>query len=149
MAIRAHEIPVLVEAGPMQGVMIRDALSGEEEEPALAPMSRGTAVPSDAERLQASAGHRDQVLLKWIDAERIFYFVVVEATVGAVGAHHEARPLPKEGRSDRVVGEVHVIEGAEHRSRRRHLHRRLMMRAAPEIALADMAGTALRRPDKT
>jgi len=47
MALGAHEIPVLIELGPVQNVIVLDVLFGIEMKPALAAFFLLTAVPGD------------------------------------------------------------------------------------------------------
>src|SRR5262249_35865436 len=54
MALRAHEIPVLIQLGPMQDVVVLDLLVRVEMEPALAALLLGPAVPGDRQRLQTA-----------------------------------------------------------------------------------------------
>ena len=51
MAIRAHVIPVLIQLGPMQRVVVLDLLVRVEVKPALAPLLLWAAVPGDRQRL--------------------------------------------------------------------------------------------------
>ena len=71
MALRAHEIPVLVQPGPVQHVVVLDLLVRIEMEPALAALVLRPAVPGERQRLQAAVGKLDQILLQRIDAERV------------------------------------------------------------------------------
>src|SRR5262245_39419839 len=47
VALRAHEVPVLVQFRPVQDVVVRDCLVWIEVEPALAPIFLWTAVPGE------------------------------------------------------------------------------------------------------
>ena len=135
MAIGAHVVPVLIDTGPVASVTRRDLLTGIQKEPPLAAALARARVPGDSQRLQTSAGHRDEILLQRIYAERKFDFVVMQRAVRSVGAYHEARSISKEARRDAVVIEAGAIEVAQHRRRVRRLHRQLMVRAAPESIL--------------
>src|SRR5512134_2583627 len=55
MAVRAHEIPVLLAPGPVQLVAVRNLLVGIKVEPALATLFPGSRVPCDGQRLHAPA----------------------------------------------------------------------------------------------
>ena len=64
VALGALQVPVLVQASPVQRVLGVDLLLGVEVEPALPARGLGPAVPGDGERLQPATGKRDQVLLQ-------------------------------------------------------------------------------------
>ena len=63
VAFGAHEVPVLVEPGPVQDVVMADRLVRIERKPALPALVLRPAVPGDGERLQAPIGKSDQILL--------------------------------------------------------------------------------------
>ena len=73
MALRAHEIPVLVQLSPMQDVIVFDLLVRIEMEPTLATLLLRTSVPGDRERLQPSVREFDEILLQRIDPEGVFH----------------------------------------------------------------------------
>jgi hypothetical protein len=54
MAFGAHEIPVLIELGPMQNVIVLDLLSGVEMNPALPAFILRPGIPRDGQGLDAS-----------------------------------------------------------------------------------------------
>ena len=148
MAIGAHVVPILIDAGPVASVTRRDLLAGIQKEPPLAATLARPRIPGDSQRLQTSAGHRDQILLQRIYAERKFDFVIMQRAVGAVGAYHEARSISIEARCDAVVIEAGAIEVAQHRRRVRRLHRQLMVRAAPQSFFALVTACALGGSDE-
>lgn len=115
MAIGAHVIPVLIDARPVPGVPRRDLLSGIQKEPPLAAARAWPRVPGDPQRLQASARHRDEILLQRINAERVPDFVLMKRAVRAVGTHHELGATTVEARRDAVVIEARMIEVAQDR----------------------------------
>src|SRR3954467_13008763 len=57
VALGAHEVPVLVQLGPMQDIVVADLLMGIEVEPALAAVVLRTAVPGDRQRLGQPPGN--------------------------------------------------------------------------------------------
>ena len=63
MTFGAHVIPVLLQAGPVEGVFMRQVLAGIEMKPALSALLLRPAVPGDAQRLIAAVRKTDQVLL--------------------------------------------------------------------------------------
>src|SRR5205807_9119644 len=110
MALRAHEIPVLVQLGPMQDVVVLDLFVRVEMKPALAALLLGTRVPGDGERLQPPVGKLDQILPQWIDPERVFDLESRELAVRPVGLHQELAVLPEEARVNSVIIEAGVVE---------------------------------------
>ena len=63
MALRAHKIPILVQLGPVQNIVVLDLLVRVEMEPAVTSLLFRPAVPGDRKRLNASIWKLDQVLL--------------------------------------------------------------------------------------
>jgi hypothetical protein len=139
VTLRAHEVPVLVDAGPVQTVAGLDGLAGVEREPALAAGLPGTRVPGDGERLQAPIRERDQVLLQGRDPEGIRDFVIVESAVRPVSVNEELSLAREKGRGETSLGELRVIEVAEDRLRIGILHRERVVRALPRLIRLDMA----------
>src|SRR5262245_26476337 len=85
VALRAHEIPVLVQLGPVQDVVVPDLLVGIEVEPALAALVLRAAVPGERQRLQAAVGKLDEILLQGIDTEGVFHVEGGERAVRTIG----------------------------------------------------------------
>ena len=56
VALRAHEVPVLVQLRPMQDVSMVDPFVRIEMKPALPALVLWTRIPCDGERLQATVG---------------------------------------------------------------------------------------------
>src|SRR5262245_25026405 len=98
MALRAHEVPVLVQLRPMEDVVVRDCLVWIEVEPALTASFLCTAVPGEGECLQAAIGKLNQILLQRIDAEGEFHLEIRKLAVGAVRLHEELTVLAKKAR---------------------------------------------------
>ena len=118
MAFGAHEVPVLIELGPMQDVVVFDVLFRVEVKPALAALVLGPRIPGERERLHAAVGKFDEVLLQRIEAEGVFHFERGELAVRPVGLDEELAVLAKEARRHAVIVEARVIEVAEHGCRR-------------------------------
>src|SRR5215471_18522391 len=59
MAFRTHEIPILVQLGPVQDIVMLDLLVRIEMKPALATFLLWPAVPGDRQRLQTAVGKRN------------------------------------------------------------------------------------------
>ena len=131
MAPRAHEIPVLVQPGPVQHVVVLDLLVRIEMEPALAALLLRPAVPGERQRLQASVGKLDQILLQWLDAERVLDFKRRQPAVGPVGFDEKLPILAEEAGSHAVMVDSRIAEIAEHRFVVCMLHGKLVLRAAP------------------
>src|SRR6516164_368415 len=94
VALRAHEVPVLVQLRPMQGIVVLDLLIRVEMEPALAALFFRPAVPGDGERLHPAVRELDEILLQRIDTKCVFHFEGGELAVRAVGLDEEPAILP-------------------------------------------------------
>jgi len=122
VAIRAHEVPVLLELRPVELVLVRDALGWIEVKPALSPCSFGRvshAIDS------AWSRHRKlhKVLLQWRDAKCVLDLEVRELAIGSIGADHELPVASEEGRCHTGPCKFHVGEVAEDGLLGRLLHR--------------------------
>src|SRR5262249_48310293 len=132
MALGTHEIPVLIELGPVQHVVVLDFFVGIEMEPALAALVFRPAVPGDRKRLYAAVREFDQVLLEGIDAEGVFDLERRKLAVGPVGLNEELFVFLEETGLDAVMVEPGVIEIAEHGSVRGVLHGMLVLGLLPK-----------------
>src|SRR6516225_10229634 len=103
MTLGAHEIPVLVEPGPVQHVVVLDLLIRIEMKPALAALILGPAVPGDRKRLDAAIRELDQVLLEGIDAKGVLHLEGRKLAVGAAGLDEEFVVLLEKARVNAVV----------------------------------------------
>src|SRR5579872_5028501 len=74
VTLRAHEIPVLVQLGPVQDVVVFDLFVRVEMKPALAAFVFRSRVPGNRQRLNTTVWKFDEILLEWIDAESVFDF---------------------------------------------------------------------------
>jgi len=138
MAIRAHVVPVLRAPRPVELVAVVDLLGGIEVKPPLAALRRRARVPGDGERLEASAGELDEVLLQRLEAERVLHLELCELPVGAVRPDEEPAVPLEEGRPDARVDEARPPEVATHRRRARRLHGAGVLRALPGDVLRTM-----------
>ena len=144
VALRAHEVPVLVQPGPMQDIVVLDLLVRVEMKPALTALILRPAVPGDRQRLHAAIRKLDEILLQRIEAECVFDLEHGGLAVGAVGFDEELSILAKEARTYAEIVEGRVLEIAEHRRLGGVGHRMLVLRAAPQLRLCPMAaGTSL------
>ena len=75
-------VPVLINAGPVEGIVMCDFVVRVEVKPAPAAFIFRPAVPGYAQGLQPPAGKLDKILLERIDTERIFDFVVMKLRRG-------------------------------------------------------------------
>src|SRR5262245_49170703 len=95
MAFGTHEIPILVQLGPVQEIVVTDLLIRIEVKPALTTPILGSAVPSERQGLQATVWKFDQVLLQRIDAEGVFHLERCKFAIRAVG-FDQKRPIVAE-----------------------------------------------------
>src|SRR5262245_62094295 len=116
VAVRAHEVPVLPEPGPVQWIGRRDPLAGIQVEPPLSPGGFWPGIPGNAQRLQAPARHRYQILLERIESEGVADFEVSEFTVAAVGTDVEPPVALVEGRRDPGVRKRRLLKLPENGS---------------------------------
>src|SRR5262245_43295027 len=96
MTFRTHEIPILVELGPVQEVVVPDRLVGIKVKPALATRLLGAGVPGQRQGLQAAVRKFDQVLLQRVDAEGVLHLEGGKLAVGTVGFDQELAVVAKE-----------------------------------------------------
>ena len=142
VALRAHEIPVLVQPGPVQDVVVFDLLIGGEMKPALAALVLRPAVPSERQRLNAPVGELDEILLQRIDAEGVLRLKDGKLAVGAVSLDQEFPSLAKEAGTHTIMLEAGIVEIAKHGLVGGMLHRGLMLRGIPQLGLRLMAACA-------
>ena len=142
MAFGAHEIPILVQLGPVQDIVVLDLLVRVEMEPALAAFVLRPAVPGKRESLQAAVGKLDEVLLQRIDAERVLDLEGAELAVRAVGLDDEFSVLAEEAGAHAEIFETRIVEIAEHRLVGRVLHGELVLRRAPQVRFGAVAAGA-------
>ena len=148
VAIGAHEVPVVLCARPMELVGVGDNHARVEREPPLTALCRGPRVPRDRQCLNAPAGKVDQILLQWVNAERVADHVVVALAVGTLGVHDEPVAAANEGRRDAASLESRAIEAAEDRGGCRVLHGDRVLRRLPQGVLGRVTGRAPCRPDE-
>src|SRR5262249_36545170 len=139
VALGAHEVPVLVQLGPMQNIVALDLLVGIEMEPALATLLLRAGVPGDREGLQPAVREFNEILLQRIDAEGVFHLERGELAVGAIGLDEEFPILAEEAGVHAVMTEARIVEIAKHRCVGRIFHRLLVLRRAPQLRLCRMA----------
>ena len=119
-----------------------DLLVRIEMEPVLAALLLGSAVPCDRQRLNASIGEFDQILLQRKDAECVFHLESGKLAVGTVGLDQEFAVLTEEAGVHAVIVEAGIVEIAKNRVLGRMVHCLLVMRAMPQLSLCPMASGA-------
>ena len=142
MTLRAHEVPVLIELGPVQDVVVLDLLVRIEMEPALTALALGPAVPGDRQSLQPAIGECDEILLQRVDPERVLDFEGGELSVWSVGLDKKLPVLAEETGMHAVIVETRVVEIAEHRLVGRVLHGEVVLRGAPQLRFGTVAAGA-------
>ena len=139
----AHEIPVLVEFGPVQRIAAGDLAIGIEMKPALATLIFGPAVPRDRQRLNSAIGKGDQILLQRLDAKSVFDLKHAELAVRPIGLDPELAVLAEESRARSGIVESGVVKVAAHRLLGGVIHGVAVLGAAPQLGLLRMtAATA-------
>ncbi len=148
MAFGAHMVPVLVDACPVECIVMSDFFFLVQVKPPLSPFIAGPGVPGDTEGLEASVREFDKVLLKGIDAECKFYLVVMELPVWTVCSDHEFAVFLRELGFETVILELFIAEVPEHGIIACMLHGEVVVRALPEIVLRLVALHAYLSPDE-
>src|SRR5215813_9439683 len=113
MTFGAHEIPVLIELGPMQNIVVADFFIGIVMEPALSALFLRPGIPGNRQSLHASVRKFDQVLLQRIDAERVLHLENCELSIGSVRFDQILSVPAEKTRTDTVIIEDRVVEVAE------------------------------------
>ena len=131
VAVGAHPVPVLAQAGPVQRILVGDAIVGIEVKPASATLLLRSRIPCDRQRLHAPVRKSDEILLQRIHAERIENLEVGHLAVLAIRGHEKLPVAPEERRDDAVVGESRIVEVAEHGRIGRVLHGFRVLRGLP------------------
>ena len=116
-----------------------DLLVRIEMEPALTARFLRSAVPGDRQGLQPAIGELDQILLKRVQAKRVFDLENGKLAVRAVSFDQELLALAKEARTHAVVVEGCTGEIAQHRRLGCVIHRVLVLRTVPQLALRSVA----------
>ena len=139
VALGAHEVPILIELGPMQDVVVADLFMRIEMEPALPALVLRARIPGERQRLDAPVGKLDEILLQGIEAEGVFHLEGGELAVRAVGLDHELVAVAEEARVHAEIVEARIVEIAEHGVLARMRHGMRVLRPVPELRLPAMA----------
>src|SRR5262249_38968315 len=139
MAFSAHEIPVLVQFGPVQRVAMRHRAVGIEVKPALAALLFWPRIPRNGERLHPSVRKLDQILLQRINTKSVLHLEGRQLAIRPVGLNKELVAGAEEARTHPVVVERRIVEVPAHRFFGGVIHRVAMLGSLPELAFALMA----------
>src|SRR5262245_34066217 len=142
VAVRAHEVPVLLTPGPVQLVAVPDVFARVEMEPALPARALRPGVPGNRERLDAPSWQLNQILLQRIDTERVLDLEVGQLAVRSVGAHPVAAVPLKKSRDHVVVPELRIVEPCPHAAGICRLHRLTMLGPTPRLESVLMTARA-------
>src|SRR5262249_26108046 len=77
------------------------------------PLGARARIPRQAKRLEAPPRERNEVLLEWIDPERVGDLELGELAVGTVGADEVLPVAAEERRRDALLGDARLVEAAE------------------------------------
>src|ERR1700681_4193408 len=110
MALGTHEIPVLVQLGPVQDIVVLDLLVGIEMKPTLTTLFLWSAVPGNRKGLQAAIREFNEELLQGIDAECVFDLKDSKVAVGTIGFNKELVVVFEKTGMDGEVVEAGIIE---------------------------------------
>src|SRR5882724_4002743 len=89
VALRAHEVPVLVELRPMQDIVVADFLLRIKVKPALTAFVFWSAVPGDGQCLQSTVRKFDEILLQRVNTKRVFDLKDIKLAIRAIGFGQE------------------------------------------------------------
>ncbi len=128
VALRAHAVPRLGAARPVQPVIGGDVPIRIQVEPLFL-----LRVPRDAERLVATSGERDQVLLERLPTERVGDLELPHLAPRPLRDHVVSAVTGREAARDPPVLELRVPEIAAHGGRVRGCHRVVVIRADPRL----------------
>src|SRR6185437_9750133 len=103
MAVRAHEIPVLVGAAPMQPIAGGNFLVRIQVKPALPTGLARPAVPGNSQRLQPVPRHSNQVLLQWRETKGVLNSIVMRFSVRPLRMHKEIAAAAEKSGGDSLV----------------------------------------------
>src|SRR4051794_17948015 len=142
MALGTHEIPVLIQLGPVQDIVVFDLFVWIQMKPALTTLLLWPSVPCKRERLHATIWKLNQILLQRIHAKGVLDFKGCELPIRVVGFNEELSISFEKPRVHIIVIEARVIKIAQHRLRRGMLHGVLVLRGLPEICFRPMASRA-------
>src|SRR5207342_2091421 len=96
--------------GPVQHVVVLDLLVRIEMKPALAAPVLRSAVPGERQGLEAPIGKLDQILLQWLDAERVLDLKRRQPAVGPIGLDEKLSILAEEAGSHAVMVDNRIAE---------------------------------------
>ena len=126
----------------MQNVIVLDLLIGVEMNPALPAFILRPGIPLDRQSLDASVGKFDQILLKLVDAERVFHLKDGQLPVGPIGFDQEFPVLAEKALSYVVVFNTVLVKIAQHGFIRGMTHFRFVLLGPPQVRFGLMTAGA-------
>src|SRR5262249_12899666 len=135
-------VPILIELGPVQDVVVLDLLIRVEVEPALAALVLRPGVPGERQRLYPSVGKLDEILLQRVDTERVLDFEDGERSIRSVGLYEELPVLAEETGVHAVIVEARAGEIAGDRLLGDMGHGRRMLETTPQLCLRPVTAGA-------
>jgi len=141
VAFSTAGVPVLVGAGPVQGVAGGNGVVGVEVIPALATLRGRASIPGDGQGLQSPLTRWQQDLLQGVDPEHPLHREVFQFARGVVGAHPKGIALAIESGRDARVIEGGIGKIPQHGVRGGLLHGQVVVGAQPvSVGLLVTAG---------
>src|SRR5712691_174623 len=107
--------------------------------PALTTLLLWPAIPGDGKCLHATIREFYEVLLQWIDAERVLDFKDRQIAVGAVSLNDELPIFLEKARMHAVIFETRVVKIAKHGFGGRMLHGMLVLGGVPQVCFGVVA----------
>ena len=142
MAVRAHVVPILVDAGPVDRFAGPRRVVPVHVKPALPACLRRAGIPGDPVGLQAAVRHFEQILLQRIGAEGVRHLVRGHRPIGASDLQPPAAVAPEETRALAGCLEGRAGKIPEHAVLGRFRHRQVMMGSAPQVRFLLVATAA-------
>jgi hypothetical protein len=130
VALRTHQVPVLIPLGPVEWVIRGDSLVWIKVKPPLV-----LRVPAHREALESTAGKFNEVLLQRFDTKDIFDSIVSNLTVWPLRVYVERLSFSEEVGSHSKMRKGGVFKISQDRFASGLLHRKVMMRALPRLVL--------------
>src|ERR1044071_10280147 len=95
MTFGAHEIPILLQRGPLESIFVAYVFVRIEMKPALPALVLRPRIPGNRQHLDAPVGKLDHILLQGIETERVFDLKRCELAVRPVGLDKKLSILAK------------------------------------------------------
>ena len=147
MTLRAHRIPVLHVARPMQWVGTGDRFIRVEMKPTLAAGVFRPGIPGPGQSLKPAVRKSDEILLQRLDAKGVTDREARDFAVAPFGLDHETIAVAEKSSFGAMALHGDVAKIAEDGFRRRDSHSARMMRLSPSGGLRRMTSGACRGAD--